>query len=57
LGLTCPCAWQDPSTTWHWGWLALALGVSPACGPTWGHLALGLPALSLSQTRAPRGDT
>jgi len=42
---------------WHWGWLALALGVSQACAPTWGHLALGLPALSLGQTRAPRGDT
>jgi len=28
---------------------------SQARAPTWGHLALGLPALLWGQTRAPRG--
>jgi len=32
-----------------------ALGVSQARAPTWGHLTLGLPALALGQTHAPRG--
>jgi len=32
---------------WCWGWFALALGVSQASTPIWGHLALGLFALAL----------
>ena len=32
-----------------------ALDVSQARAPTWGHLTLGLPALALGQTHAPRG--
>jgi len=33
----------------------LALSVSQARAPTWGHLAPGLPSLALGQTKAPRG--